>query len=84
MLIMGFGGTDRFFILQTVCSRGADHCPYLTGSIALFPPLPINEKNLFSIKDRGQSDRVTTTTRSVRCKWPRPRHAARLAALARS
>ena len=39
-----------------------------------------------SIEDRGQTDRVTTPTR-VRLRrycWPRPRHAARLTALARS
>ena len=39
-----------------------------------------------SFKDRGQTDCVTTRTRiGLRCCcWPRPRHAARLATLARS
>jgi len=38
-----------------------------------------------SIEDRGKTARVTTLTRAGlrRCRWPRPRHAARLAALAR-
>jgi len=47
-------------------------------------------ERLPSIEDRGQTDRprqcVTTPTRAGlrRCLWPRPRHAARLDALARS
>ena len=46
------------------------------------------EKKLPSIEaDRGQTERVTTTTRTAwlhRCRLPRPRHAVRLAAIARS
>jgi len=40
--------------------------------------------NLPSIEDRGQTDRVTTPTPAALRRWPRPRHAARLATLARS
>ena len=38
------------------------------------------------IEDRDQTDRVTTSTRAGlrRCRCPRPRHAARFSALARS
>jgi len=41
---------------------------------------------LDSTADRGQTDSVTTPTRAGfrSCGWPRPRHAARFAALARS
>ena len=43
----------------------------------------IARRKLPSIDDRGQTDRVTTPTRAGlrRCRWLRPRHAARLAAL---
>ena len=43
----------------------------------------IARRKLPSIGDRGQTDRVTTPTRAGlrRCRWLRPRHAARLAAL---
>ena len=41
---------------------------------------------LLSIKDLGHTDCVITPTRAGlhRCRWPRPCHAARLAALVRS
>ena len=40
-------------------------------------------EKLSSIGDRGQPDRVTTLTRAGlrRCRWPRSRHATRLASL---
>jgi len=47
-------------------------------------------EKLSSIEDRGQTDRVNTLPRPYararlrRCRWPRLRHAARLAELARS
>jgi len=43
-------------------------------------------EKLPSVKDRGQTARVTTPTRARlrRYRWPRPSHDARLAALARS
>ena len=43
-------------------------------------------KKLSSIDDPCQidSDRVSTPTRAVLCRWSRPHHAACLAALARS
>ena len=46
----------------------------------------ITRKKMPSTEDRGHTDRVTThaCSRLRRYRWPRPRHAARLAALARS
>jgi len=45
-----------------------------------------NYRKMSLIDDRGQTDRVITPTHAGlrRCRWHRPRHAARLAALARS
>ena len=51
-------------------------------------PLPLlYAEKPSSIKDRGQTDRATTPTRALdfrRWRWPRPHHAVRPAALARS
>ena len=41
-------------------------------------------EKLPSVQDRGQTGRVTTPARAVIQPLPRPRHAARLASLARS
>jgi len=43
-------------------------------------------EKLTSVVDQGQTDRITTPTRVElrRCRCPRPLHASRLAALARS
>jgi len=39
------------------------------------------DRKVFSIEDRGPTDRVTMPIRTGLHSWPRPRHAVRLAAL---
>jgi len=56
-----------------------------TEAIALPPVLTRSVTKLSSTENRGQPDRVTTPTRAGLCRCrPQHRHAALLAALARS
>ena len=64
-----------------VTAAAAGRSPSVRSDVVSHGKLSVAKLHKIS-EDQGQTDRVTTSTRAV--LWSRPRHAARLSALARS
>ena len=76
--------TNASVIVDRLLKRSLSLGDYLKVKMICFRNEELEK--LPPVKNRGQTDRVTTPTRAGlrRCRWPRLRHDAPLAALARS